>query len=93
MVYIKIASEVDLFNTGGGGPALEAATESRRRPPPPKHLDIFKGAPRRLPKPLSDQFPVRMCVCPVCIKIVCDCGCCVSHSDRVCKASYKPTSR
>jgi len=26
----------------------------------PKHLDIFKGAPRRLPKPLSDQFPVRV---------------------------------
>ena len=27
------------------------------------HLDIFKGAPLRLPKPLSDQFPVRVCLC------------------------------
>jgi len=26
---------------------------------PLKHLDIFKGAPLKLPKPLSDQFPVR----------------------------------
>ena len=35
--------------------------------PPPKHLDRFKGAPRRLPKPLSDQFPVRVCSCLFCI--------------------------
>jgi len=35
--------------------------------PPPKHLDIVKGAPLRLPKPLSDQFPVRVCSCPFCI--------------------------
>jgi len=36
-----------------------------RRRLPPKHLDIFNGAPRRLPKPLSDQFPVRVCSCPL----------------------------
>ena len=42
-------------HTGGGGLALKAARGSRRRLPP-KHLDTFKGAPRRLPKPLSDQF-------------------------------------
>jgi len=24
-------------------------------------------APLRLPKPLSDQFPVRVCACPLCI--------------------------
>ena len=28
---------------------------------------ILKGAPRRLTKPLSDQFPVRVCSCPLCI--------------------------
>ena len=33
----------------------------------PKHLDIFQGAPLRLPKPLSDQFPVRVCSCSLCI--------------------------
>jgi len=42
--------------------------------PPPKHLDIFQGAPLRLPKPLSDQFPVRVCSCPLCIITVCDHG-------------------
>jgi len=50
--------------------ALKAAIGSRRRPPPPPphtHLDIFKGAPLRLPKPLSDQFPVRVCSCPLCV--------------------------
>jgi len=36
-------------------------------PPPPQHLDIFKGAPIRLPNPLSDQFRVRVCSCPLCI--------------------------
>jgi len=35
--------------------------------PPPKHLDIFKGAPLRLPKPLSDQFPVRVCSYSLCM--------------------------
>ena len=40
---------------------------SARCPPTPKYLDIFKGAPFRLPKPLSDQFPVRVCSCPLCI--------------------------
>ena len=34
---------------------------------PPKHLDIFKRAPFGLPKPLSDQFPVHVCSCPLCI--------------------------
>jgi len=47
--------------TGGGGPVRKTAIGSRRRPPHPKHLDISKGAPLRLPKPLSDQFPVRVC--------------------------------
>ena len=32
---------------------------------PPEHLDIFKGAPLRLPKPFSDQFPVRVLVSPL----------------------------
>ena len=36
-----------------------------------KHLDIFKGAPLRLQKSLSDQFPVRVCSCPLCIQTVC----------------------
>ena len=27
----------------------------------------FQGAPLRLPKPRSDQFPVRVCSCPLCI--------------------------
>jgi len=34
---------------------------------PPKHLDIVKGAPLRLPKPLSDQFPVRVCSWSLCL--------------------------
>jgi len=54
------------------GPARNAAIGSRRRLPPPKHLDIFKGAPLRLPKPLSDQFPLRVCSCPLCIYTVCE---------------------
>ena len=33
----------------------------------PKHLDIFKRAPLRLPKPLLDQFPVRVCSCTLCM--------------------------
>jgi len=28
---------------------------------------IFQGAPLRLPKPLSDQFPLRVCSCALCI--------------------------
>jgi len=28
---------------------------------PPKHLAIFEGAPLRLPTPLADQVPVRVC--------------------------------
>jgi len=54
-------------HSGGGGPALKAATRVAASPPPPKHLDIFNGAPLRLPKPLSDLFPVRVCSCPLCI--------------------------
>jgi len=34
---------------------------------PPKHLDTSKGSPLRLPKPLPDQFPVRVYSCPLCI--------------------------
>jgi len=30
----------------------------------PKHLDTFKGAPLRLPMPLSDSFPLRVLVSP-----------------------------
>ena len=45
----------------------KAATRVAASTPPLKHLDIFQGAPRRLPKPLSDQFPVRVCSCPLCI--------------------------
>jgi len=41
----------------------------RRVESPPKHLDIFQEAPLRLPKPLSDQFPVRVSLCPLCIII------------------------
>ena len=50
-----------------GGAARTTAIGSRRRLHPPKHLDIFQGAPLRLPKPRSDQFPVRVCSCPLCI--------------------------
>jgi len=39
---------------------------------PPKHLDISKGAPLRLPKPLSDQFRVRVCSCAPYILTVCE---------------------
>jgi len=51
-----------------------------RSPPPasaflcvplPKHLDMFKGAPFRLPKPLSDQLPVCVCSCRLCINRIC----------------------
>ena len=32
------------------------------------HTYIYtQGAPLRLPKPLSDQFPLRVCSCPLCI--------------------------
>jgi len=45
-----------------GGPAPKAATTvAAASTPPPKHLDIFKGAPLRLPKPFSDEFHVRVC--------------------------------
>jgi len=30
-----------------------------------------QGAPLRLPEPLSDPFPMRVCSCPLCIKPVC----------------------
>jgi len=49
----------------------------RRPTPPPEHLDISRGAPLRLPKPLSDQFPVSVCSCALCILIVCE-----SHYER-----------
>jgi len=45
-------------------PPPKAATRVAASTPPPKHLDIFQGAPLRLPKPLSDQFPVRVLVPP-----------------------------
>jgi len=43
------------------------ATRVAASTPPPEHLDIFQGAPLRLPTPLTDQFPVRVCACPLCI--------------------------
>jgi len=51
----------------GGGPAPKAATRVAASIPPPKLLDIFQGAPLWLLKPFSDQFPVRVCSCPLCI--------------------------
>jgi len=33
----------------------------------PEYLDTFNRAPLRLSKPLSDQFPVRVCSCTLCI--------------------------
>jgi len=58
--------------------------------PFPKHLDIFKGAALRLLKPLSNQFSVRVCSCPLCIYIVCEqdntrrdcCFCLVTRGDN-----------
>ena len=53
-------------------PPSERATETRCRPPVKtkyrcQYLDIFQGVPLRLPKPLSDRFPVSVCSCPLCI--------------------------
>ena len=68
--------DMDVPHCGCGGPSgtrgvagrrLRRPLGSRRRLPPKKHLYMFKGAPLRLPKPLSDQFPVRVCSCPLCI--------------------------
>ena len=39
-------------HSGGGGPALKVATRVAASTPP-KHLDIFKGAPLRLPTPCA----------------------------------------
>ena len=36
----------------------------------PEHRDIYKGTPHRLPRPLLDQYPVRVCVCALCISKV-----------------------
>ena len=61
-----------LTRTGGrragakGGHWVAALTS------PPKHLDIFKGASFKLQKPVSDQFLVRVCSCPLCIETVCE---------------------
>jgi len=44
-----------------------------------------EGAPLRLPKPLSDQFAVRVCSCPLCIiNRLCRCRGCCSLSVCVC---------
>jgi len=40
-------------------------------PPPPKYLDMSKGAPLRLPKRRSEQLPVRVCTCALCVYTVC----------------------
>jgi len=65
--------------TEGGGPSgTRGATGRRLRRPygrgidsAPKHLNMFKGASLRLPKSLSDQFPVRVCSRSLCKKNVC----------------------
>jgi len=49
----------------------KAATGWRRRlvPQAPRYIQRsspFKGAPLRLPRPRSDQFPGRVCSCPLC---------------------------
>jgi len=46
--------------------SLRRPLGSRRRLPPQASRYI-PGAPLRLPKPLSDQFPVRVCSCSLCI--------------------------
>jgi len=51
---------------GGGGPAPKAAPRVAASTPPPASRYI-PGSSLRLPKPLSDQFPVRVCSCPPCI--------------------------
>jgi len=45
------------MNVAGAYDGLKAAAST----PSLKHLDMPEGAPLRLPKPLSDQFPVRVC--------------------------------
>ena len=50
----------------GGRPGAELGL-----PSPPKHLDTFKGAPRRLPKALSDQLPVCVLVSSLYINRLC----------------------
>jgi len=65
-VCVCVCVCVYVCGTGDGGPALKVAIGSWRRLPP-KHLNIFKGAPLRPSKPLSDQFPVRVCSRPLCI--------------------------
>ena len=32
-----------------------------------EHIDVYMGAPLRLPRPLSVQFHVRVCAWPLCI--------------------------
>jgi len=59
------------------GPARKTAIGSRRRLPPLKHLDVFKGAPFKLSKPLLDQVYVRVCSCSFCIYTLCECVCVV----------------
>ena len=69
------ADGMPLSHGGGGGPSGTRGAAGRRLRRPlglrrrlrPQHLDIFHGAPLRLPKPRSDQFPVRVCSCPLCI--------------------------
>jgi len=53
------------FGGGRAGPQPRPWFPGGPPPPPPKHLDIFKGAPLRLPKPRSDQFSVRVLVPPL----------------------------
>jgi len=43
---------------------------SRGVEPPQNYLGVFKRAPFRLPKPLLNQFPVRVCSCLLCIYTV-----------------------
>ena len=75
-VFHAQADGMPLPHGGGGGPSGTRGAAgrrprrplgSRRRLPPLTSRYLFKGDPLRLPKPLSDQFPVRVCSCPLCL--------------------------
>jgi len=60
--------------------------------PSPQHLDIFKGAPLRRLKPLSDQFAVRVLASPLYINCMCICmrACVCLHIYRFLKRPQEP---
>ena len=57
--------------TGSGGPARKTAIGSRHRLPPQAFGYIQGSSPFGSHGPLSDQFPVRVCSCALCIWTVC----------------------